>query len=176
MNNQFTGAFSYAMAISSAINFTVANNVLIGNTSFIGARGPNCSNSDTTPTPAAFVFDQNNTQMDNVQSDFQIIPDGSSLTCVLPPDGGDFWPYGGNPASNSTSPVSPPSPQPSSPSTSGGNSSKGRTIGIVLGIVLGLLFVAVVSWFLRKWALKRAEAKNHFNASKSGYVRSKEET
>jgi hypothetical protein len=28
---------------------------------------------------------------------------GLTLTCVLPPAGGDYWPYGGNPTSTSTS-------------------------------------------------------------------------
>ncbi|KAL4256680.1 Pectin lyase fold/virulence factor, partial [Pleurotus pulmonarius] len=48
-DNEFTGAFSYAMAVSSSRNFTVRNNVLVGNTSFIGAAGPNCSEDQTLP-------------------------------------------------------------------------------------------------------------------------------
>lgn len=43
VNNHFTGAFSYAIAMSSATNFTVENNDLFGNTSSIDAIGPNCS-------------------------------------------------------------------------------------------------------------------------------------
>ena len=89
------------MAISSAVNFTVQGNTLVGNTSFIGSRGPNCSTADTTPSPAAFVEDQNTVQSSTIQGDFQTIPDGNSLTCITPPPGGDYWPYGGNPSSKS---------------------------------------------------------------------------
>ncbi|KAG5729141.1 hypothetical protein E4T56_gene14007, partial [Termitomyces sp. T112] len=97
-NNQFGGAFTYAIAVSSAVNFTIEENTLIGNTSFIGARGPNCSDSDSPPTPAPFIVDPNNSDQMNLQSNFQNIRDGDDLTCVLPPNGGDFWPFGDNPS------------------------------------------------------------------------------
>jgi hypothetical protein len=156
INNRFSGAFSYAMAMSSATNFTVENNVLFGNTSFIGARGPNCTTGETVPTPAAFVIDLNNVQTSTTQSDFQSIPDGDGLTCVLPPNGGDYWPFGGNPgapsASNSTS---------STPS-----SHKSNSVGLPIGIVFGLLAAAIIAWFVRKWAIHRAESKAHFLATR----------
>ena len=47
--SQLTGVFSYGVAMSSATNLNVENNVLIGNTSFIGARGQNCTANDRTP-------------------------------------------------------------------------------------------------------------------------------
>lgn len=173
LNNQLTGAFSYGIAISSATNFTVENNVLIGNTSFIGARGPNCTTGDPTPSPAPFIIDINNTAQSTTQSDFADTSDGDSLTCVLPPDGGDYWPFGGNPSASPT-----PSPSPS-PSTSS-HSSTGEIVGIVIGVIAGILFVALAAWYIRKWALKRAEDRTHLATTRhahtqKGYVRSNEQ-
>ncbi|KAI6018315.1 hypothetical protein EDC04DRAFT_2743358 [Pisolithus marmoratus] len=65
--NQLTGAFSYGIAMSSAKNFTVVNNVLIGNTSFIGARGPNCTSGllaiwgNPNPSPSSPSSSHSNT-------------------------------------------------------------------------------------------------------------------
>ncbi|KIJ69782.1 hypothetical protein HYDPIDRAFT_178229 [Hydnomerulius pinastri MD-312] len=168
LNNQLTGAFSYAMAMTSAKNFTVENNSLTGNTSFIGARGPNCTANDPTPSPTAFVIDLSNVQQSTTQSDFTPVSDGDSLTCVLPPNGGDYWPFGGNPDSSS-SPVSPPE---ASPSTTK-HSSTGTTIGIVFGAVGAVLLIAVAAWFIRKWALRRSETRMHLNNTRNpvGYMR-----
>ncbi|KAJ3831913.1 hypothetical protein F5878DRAFT_41917 [Lentinula raphanica] len=152
-NNRLSGAFSYAIGMTSAKNFTVENNVLFGNTSFIGARGPNCSSSDTTPTPAAFVIDLNTVSQSTTQSNFTTINDGDSLTCVQPPDGGDYWPFGGNPSTST----------PSSPSSSHSSSS---TVGIVVGVIVGVLFVAVLTFFIRRWVLKRAETQRLYKASR----------
>ncbi|KAG1877548.1 hypothetical protein F4604DRAFT_1924194 [Suillus subluteus] len=151
INNQLTGAFSYGIAISSASNFTIENNVLIGNTSFIGARGPNCTTGDPTPSPAAFVMDVNNTAQSTTQTDFQTNTDGDSLT---------FQPTTG-----------------SSPSTSS-HTSTGTIVGIVIGVIAGILFVALAAWYIRKWALKRAEDRSHFKDTRQvqkGYIRSKEQ-
>lgn len=172
LNNELTGAFSYGIAISSATNFTIENNVLIGNTSFIGARGPNCTTGDPTPSPAPFVIDINNTAQSTTQSDFIDNTDGDALTCVLPPADGDYWPFGGNP---SGSPVSPPE---ASPSTTSSSSSTGKIVGIVLGVIAGILLVALIAWYIRKWALKRAEDRTHFKAARhaqKGYIQSKEQ-
>jgi len=165
-NNQLTGAFSYGMAMSSATNFTVENNVLIGNTSFIGARGPNCTVNDTTPAPAAFVIDLSNVQKSTTQLDFTPVSDGDSLTCVLPPDGGDYWPFGGNP--NSTAP--PISPPEAAPTTSPSHLSAGTTAGIVLGAIGAVLLVAVITWFVRKWALKHAQMAEVHPRDATGYL------
>ncbi|KLO11233.1 hypothetical protein SCHPADRAFT_831467 [Schizopora paradoxa] len=146
-NNQFTGAFGYGIAMSGARNFTVEGNTLIGNTSFIGSRGPNCSSVDQTPTPAAFVMDQNTVTQSTTQSDFVNIQDGDTLTCIEPPTDGDYWPFGGNPGDTVSS----------STSSSSSHSSTGRTVGLVLGILGGILFVAALSWFVRKRALTRME-------------------
>lgn len=171
MNNRLSGAFSYGIAITSAVNFTVEDNVLFGNTSFIGARGPNCSTSDSVPTPAAFVLDTNLTSALTYQSDFEIIADGESLTCVLPPDGGDYWPFGGNPSTATNSSSS--STGSSSSGGSSGGSSSGRTAGIAVGVIVGVIVVAVLSFFIRRWATKRAETKRLFEATKrTGYTQS----
>jgi hypothetical protein len=180
IDNRLSGAFSYAMAVNSARNFTVQNNVLFGNTSFIGSSGVNCSSSDIVPTPAAFVYQQNATLSSNIQSDFQAIPDANSLTCVLPPDGGDYWPFGGNPgnpgspSTNTSSPGPTTSQTPGAGQASGGSSGGGKG-GLIAGVVLGVLAVIVGAWFIRKWLLERSETKKLYNASRAGYVQSKEE-
>lgn len=52
-NNQLSGAFGYGIAIASATNFTVQGNTLVGNTTFIGSKGQNCTNVrlDICPPP-----------------------------------------------------------------------------------------------------------------------------
>ncbi|KAK7696256.1 hypothetical protein QCA50_000909 [Cerrena zonata] len=162
INNQLSGAFGYGIAMSSARNFTVEQNVLFGNTSFIGSRGPNCSNTDTTPTPAPFVMDLNTTTQSTTQIDFQAITDGDGLTCILPPDGGDFWPFGGSPETNGNQ----------SQSSSGGLGGGGKA-GIAIGVILGVIALAAVCWVVRKWAIKRAATPQQ-TWERGGYVQSKE--
>lgn len=145
-NNQFTGAFGYGIAMSGARNFTVEGNTLIGNTSFIGSRGPNCSSVDQTPTSAAFVMDQNTVTSSTTQPEFVNIQDGDTLTCIEPPSDGDYWPFGGNPGDSVAV-----------ASSSSSHSSTGRTVGLVLGILGGLALVALLTWFVRKRALARVE-------------------
>ena len=143
------------MAVSSAYNFTIENNILFGNTSFIGANGPNCTAGEDIPPPSAFIVDTNNTQSMTVQSDFQAVEDGDGLTCVLPPDGGNYWPFGGNPDPN-VPPVGPSEPNASGKSEGGGGKTKGQKIGITLGVILGVLFVALVTWLIQRWAVRRS--------------------
>jgi len=166
LNNQFTGAFSYAIAMSSAVNFTVENNILIGNTSFLGAIGPNCSTNETMPSPSAFIIDQNNVQSSTTQFDFQPISDGDGLTCVMPPAGGDFWPFGGNPGSSSQSPPA-SVPKPASPNSSSHSASltAGQKAGIAVGVIVGLLFVVVAAWFIRRHALQRLRSRRAYGPS-----------
>ncbi|KAK7470215.1 hypothetical protein VKT23_001651 [Stygiomarasmius scandens] len=152
-DNRFSGAFSYAIALTSATDFVVENNVLFDNTSFIGSRGPNCSSDDVTPTPSAFVIDLDTVSSSTTQTDFTSIADGNSLTCVLPPEGGDYWPYGGGTGEAGSGSGKP-------------KNNAGKTAGIVLGIILGVLFIAISSWLIRRWALKRAEARKHFDSTR----------
>ena len=125
------------MAITSAVNFTVQGNALFGNTSFISSRGPNCAADDPTPPSAPFIRGGAITDS-TIQSDFNSVPDAYGLTCVKPPNGGNYWPYNVNSGSitplllgstsdpsssqNSTSSTSSLGPSPSSPS---GQSSTG---------------------------------------------------
>jgi len=163
LDNRFTGAFGYGIAITSAENFTVQGNALFGNTSFIGSRGPNCSASDPTPPSAAFIVEWANVTTSGLQSDFQSVQDAKGLTCVQPLDGGDFWPYGGNPSSgNFTPPVPVPLPSsspgsPTSPSAQGfgGLSSAGAKAALAIGIIVGVVALIVVIILVRRWALKR---------------------
>ncbi|KAI0331299.1 hypothetical protein GY45DRAFT_1322582 [Cubamyces sp. BRFM 1775] len=166
LDNQLTGAFGYGVAISSASNFTVQGNILVGNTSFIGSTGPNCSTTDITPQPAPFVEDQSTVQASNIQSGFQLIPDGNSLTCIIPPNGGDYWPFGGNPSASQSSPTSSGSPA----STSSGGSSAlshgglsgGGKAGIAIGVILGVAAIAAATYFIRNWAVRRARASGRY--------------
>jgi hypothetical protein len=149
------------MAITSARNFTMQNNMLFGNTSFIGSRGPNCTSFDTTPTPQPFVVDYNNTDSLTLQSNFVQISDGDSLTCILPPDGGDYWPFGGAPSGNNKNTTSGGGGgnTPNNPSNSGEKNelSGGAKAGIAVGVVLGAILVVVAAYFIRKAALKRQQ-------------------
>lgn len=152
LSNHLSGAFGYAVAITSARNFTVANNVLFGNTSFIGSRGPNCTNYDSTPTPQPFVVDNNNTEGLTLQSDFVQISDGDSLTCILPPPDGDYWPFrddgpGGTSGGGGSTPDS----------SGGGGLSGGAKAGIAIGVILGVALIAVATYFIRKAALKKQQ-------------------
>ena len=161
LNNRFTGAFGYGIAITSAQNFTVQGNALFGNTSFISSRGPNCSASDPTPQSTAFIVEWANVTTSALQSDFQSVQDAKGLTCVQPPDGGDFWPYGGNPSwGNFTPPAPVPSPSPS-PGTR-----TALAIGITIAVV-ALILVIILFW---RWALKRQEL-GKFVLRHAGYVK-----
>lgn len=143
------------MAISSATNFTVQDNVMFGNTAFIGARGPNCSTNDVVPMPGPFIVDLNTTTASSIQSSFTPIDDGNSLTCVLPPNGGDFWPEGLNPSNTS-----------SSTSGSSGSGSK-HSAGIAVGVIVGIIVCAIAAWFIRKYVMSRREAMRLFNSTRN---------
>ncbi|KZT71563.1 hypothetical protein DAEQUDRAFT_724099 [Daedalea quercina L-15889] len=166
LNNNFTGAFGYAMAISSARNFTVQGNILVGNTSFIGRRGPNCTSDDTTPNATAFVIDPALVTDSNEQSGFITVSDGDSLTCILPPDGGDYWPFGGNPSNSSSA----SSGQSTSSSSTSSGLSGGAKAGIAIGVILGVAAIAAATYFVRRWALERARAQGADPWRRSGYL------
>ena len=156
LSNHLSGAFGYAIAVTSARNFTVQNNDLFGNTTFIGSRGPNCTTFDSTPTPQPFVVDRNNTDGLSLQSDFVQITDGDALTCILPPDGGDYWPYRDDgPSGNNTSSGGGGG---STPDDDGrGGLSSGTKAGIAVGVVLGVALIAVATYFIRKAALRKQQ-------------------
>lgn len=150
-----------AIAVTSAYNFTISGNELFGNMSFLGSRGPNCSTEDTTPNPTPFVIDRNNTKGVDVQPNFQAIPDGDGLTCIVAPDGGDYWPYrgSGSPSSSSGGDGSGDgSGAQSDNGSGGGHSSAGKTAGLVVGIIGGIALVGLLAFFLRRWAIRRRAA------------------
>lgn len=84
LNNKFTGTFGYGIVISSARNFTVQGNVLFGNTTFVAARGPNCSFSDPTPPSGPFIVQGSDVTASRLQSDFLNVQDATGLTCIQP--------------------------------------------------------------------------------------------
>lgn len=177
LNNTLTGAFGYGIAMSSAFNFTVQNNVLFQNTSFIGSRGPNCSANDPTPPSAAFIVAMKNVTSSSIQSDFQSVSDADGLTCVLPPDGGDYWPYGGNPAQgNFTPPISssPSAPTSSQSAKGSGHSSTGAKVGLAIGIIVGVIALVAAIYFIRRRAVNRqlmnsvARSRDHAGFVKAG--------
>jgi parallel beta-helix repeat protein len=159
LNNSLTGAFGYGIAITSAQNFTVQGNLLVGNTSFIGSRGPNCSASDPTPASAAFIVEFANVTTSTLQSDFQSVQDAKGLTCVLPPDGGDYWPYGGNPTSSSAE-------------DSAKHWSSGAKAALAISIIVAVVAIIVGIIFAWRWAVKR-QFKNSASTARSvkGYSR-----
>jgi hypothetical protein len=138
------------MAITSAQNFTVQGNILVGNTSFISSRGPNCSASDPTPPGAAFIVSSVNVTTSNLQSQFQSVQDARGLTCVIAPAGGDYWPYGGIPTSTSTS-----STATSTPGHGSTKHSAGSKVGLAIGIIAAVVAIIIGIIVVRRWALKR---------------------
>lgn len=82
------------MAISGIKDFTVANNTLFGNSSFIGAKGPNCTTNDIVPPAVDFVIDTT-ASVDSSISGVYKAHGITALLCVTPPrGGGDVWPLG----------------------------------------------------------------------------------
>ena len=142
------------MAITSARNFTVQNNILVGNTSFIGSRGPNCSHVNTTPASQPFG-QQDRISQSSLQNDFTNIGDADSLTCIIPPSGGDYWPFGGNQDPNAP-PGVPDQSSPFTPTSQEGLST-GAKVGIAIGVIGGVLFVAILAWFIRRRVITRQE-------------------
>jgi len=168
--NTFSGAFSYAMAITSANNFTVLDNSMYGPTAFLGARGPNCSDADHVPTPQAWIVDwatvgtDMNAESGRVQPEFVGISDGDALTCVLPPNGGDFWPFGSD--------AGPQTPLDGTgiadADRGGGGSNKASVAGAAVGAIVGFAVLCVAVFYGRRWYLRKAEEKQCYDASRRG--------
>jgi parallel beta-helix repeat protein len=159
LNNKITGAFGYGIAITSARNFTVQGNILFDNTTFIGSRGPNCSASDPTPSSAAFIVDMANVTSSTIQPQFQSVQDGKGLTCVQPPNGGDYWPYGGNPNPSNYNPPLPVSTSSANVKGSGGQRSAAVKAGLAISITFVVISIIVAALFARRWALNRSLAR-----------------
>ncbi|KAK7033610.1 hypothetical protein VNI00_012847 [Paramarasmius palmivorus] len=152
--NRLSGGFGYGIAVTSAHNFTVRDNVLFGNTSFFAERGPNCSHFDTIPSPAPFVIDYNITSKTTVQPEFEPVTDGDLLICVVPPQRGNYWPI----RSLAEAPFS----QRCSFFEALVKEHPRACLGTVAGLFGLLFFVGVVLWVIRKWYLKRAEEQGRY--------------
>lgn len=150
------------MAITSARNFTVHDNVLVGNTTFIGARGPNCSTTEVTPGPASFIIDPSTVSDSNIQQGFMNVSNGDGLTCIQPPTGGDFWPFGGNPNPAPGEPAAPgvtPDAAQAALGSGGGGLSGGAKAGIAFAVIFGVLGIAFATWWIRRSAIRRLSNK-----------------
>ncbi|WVQ73124.1 hypothetical protein IAR50_002688 [Cryptococcus sp. DSM 104548] len=101
-DNSLSGAFAFGMGVTSAEDFIIENNTFFGNTSFIGAYGPNCTTGWKTPHPSVPLLSES-TYLVNVSID---VPDSSpfsfvngtgiGLTCFVAPNKTTYsWPYGG---------------------------------------------------------------------------------
>ncbi|ORX37311.1 hypothetical protein BD324DRAFT_625659 [Kockovaella imperatae] len=109
--NQFSGAFAFAMAISGARDDVIRDNSFVGNVSFIGSYGPNCTVGGETPnSPVPLLEDPSlTTNLDisvpSPASSILSMAPGSGafqtgralgLTCFMPPASDSVsWPYGG---------------------------------------------------------------------------------
>jgi len=94
IGNKLSGGFGFGMAISGIKDFTIANNTLFGNSSFIGAKGPNCTTNDVVPPAVDFVIDTT-ASVDSSISGVYKAHGITALLCVTPPrGGGDVWPVG----------------------------------------------------------------------------------
>ena len=104
------------------------------------------------------MFDKNNTEGLTLQNTFTEISDGDSLTCILPPDGGDYWPFRDDgPSSNNTTPGGGGG---STPGNSGsGGLSSGAKAGVAIGVILGVALIAIATYFIRKAALRQLQQK-----------------
>ncbi|WVW84802.1 hypothetical protein I302_106837 [Kwoniella bestiolae CBS 10118] len=157
-DNVFSGAFAFGMGVSSAKDFTISNNSFIGNTSFIGTYGPNCTTESKTPhEPVPLLLEPSSITNLNLtlpqNSPYQFI-NGTALglTCFMPPGNTEnAWPYGGgfNSGGTPTSDEGGTSTgtggsSTSSPASSQGSSAASRSrsvasIGMGLSAVLGLI-------------------------------------
>ncbi|WWC70872.1 uncharacterized protein I206_104824 [Kwoniella pini CBS 10737] len=165
-NNKLSGGFSFGIGLSSSKDFQILNNSFIGNVSFFGEYGPNCTTNDKTPNqPVPLLIDYNSVENLNLS-----LPDNSKfqfkngtalgLTCFLPPTSGNFWPYGegfnsvpsptdqvstndGGASQTSGSGTS-TSPATTSSQSSGASRFAERSQKMIIGIGLGLLGVLLI--------------------------------
>ena len=99
-DNTLIGAFSFGMAVSSAKDFVITNNSFVGNTSFVGTYGVNCTQGAETPNPpVALLVDPSTTSNLTLQpgeGGFAFISgNGIGMTCFVHPNTTEsVWPYG----------------------------------------------------------------------------------
>lgn len=137
------------MAAASLANFVVQDNVLVGNTTFIGAQGPNCTKKNPdVPASQAFVSQDSTITGSKLQDGFTNVTDGDNLNCIVPPNGGDYWPYGKSHAQDAP---------PFVPDAFGGGSglSTGAKVGVAIAVLAGAVFVGLVVWYVPRWVKQR---------------------
>ncbi|VDB97125.1 unnamed protein product [Peniophora sp. CBMAI 1063] len=156
LNNNFTGAFGYAMAVTSARNFTIQGNSLWGNTTFISEPSENCTVGLTIPTSASFVVASQNVTDSSIQSDFSTVDRADGLTCIEAPSSGALWPYDTIPPDTGSASSSQTSQPAGSGGGGGGGLSGGAKAGIAVGVIVGVFVIAASTWIIRRRALRRA--------------------
>ncbi|KAG8897636.1 hypothetical protein FRB99_008020 [Tulasnella sp. 403] len=162
-NNLFQGAFGYAMAAATVVNWTVSGNVVDPDVTFIGSVGPNCSRTDATPTPEPFVFNSSQVLQSNMQQNF-VDRDADSLTCILP-DNDDFWPFvpttttggAGDPTSTSSPAASATDINSSSSPSATGDVGSSSPAPLAIGITFGVIFAALFSYGVRWWYMRNRQ-------------------
>lgn len=77
------------------------------------------------------------------------------MTCILPPDGGDYWPFRDNSTGNATVPGGGGGTSGGSNGHGGGGLSGGAKAGIAIGVILGVALIAIATYFIRKAALNK---------------------
>lgn len=83
------------------------------------------------------MVDRNNTEDLQLEYGFQNISNGDALICILPPNGGDNWPFRDQ-------------------YSAGGLSRVGK-IGVALGAFFAVCLIAIVSYLIRNANLKRRQ-------------------
>ncbi|KLT43063.1 hypothetical protein CC85DRAFT_284819 [Cutaneotrichosporon oleaginosum] len=119
-NNVLSGAFSFGVAVGGVQNFRITNNSFVGNATFIGSYGANCTQWDKTPNPPTALLREPDSlvNVEIAKRDDYGWTDGrvQGLTCFVPPPANEWaWPYGGGGfnADPTTSASTPPTPTPS---------------------------------------------------------------
>ncbi|KAG8733693.1 hypothetical protein FRC11_004007 [Ceratobasidium sp. 423] len=153
-NNRLTGAFGWGVVVSGTRDFIVENNDIVGNATFIGFRGVNCSITEALPSPEPFLYDSNGTDSTVIPSNYPDVRLDGALLCITSPDGGDYWPRGGSPYGN------PDKDEAGAEGEGGANTSRQRSstsrkLGLGLGITFGVLAALIAAWFIHRWAVKK---------------------
>jgi hypothetical protein len=143
------------MAAAVLNNFTVMENKVLDDTTFIGSVGPNCSTTDITPEPEPFVFNSSQIINSQMQSEF-VERDADALTCILP-DHDDWWPFMPSsttsvPGATSTSVPGIPDATSTEQASSGGKKSQ---VPMALGLTFGILAALLLSFFVRRWYMEK---------------------
>ncbi|KAJ7893432.1 hypothetical protein B0H14DRAFT_2684897, partial [Mycena olivaceomarginata] len=146
-DNHLTGAFGYG----------IANNVLVGNTSFIGRTRDKCSETRSYTLPRSMLSSPTSS-LSPTQARLPVSPLRQVVILAI---------WGAIPAS-ATGPgartISDGSP--TSSETVSFRRTSPTTAGIASGVLLGVAALGVAAWFVRKWALDARENKKLYTSSR----------